>query len=277
MNTESPPAPAPACGPSLEYEPDYLLLLARLAPGVEVQYGAFVGGQEAPDWGAIEHEARRLLARSQDIVLWVGVCRAAVRLRRAAGLADALAELNAALHRWPDAVHPQTWIDGGPDPVPRANALAALCDPQGLLADVRSMLALTPDGIQRAALGRAAAEWASITAWSARQLVHDAPDLQALTRLLAPFQEPDLHPTSAPAPAAGTALSVAGATRADMRAVLAQTRRWFEQHEPSSPVALLLAYAEQLVGKPFAELVDAIPPECLKKWQGVVGRGGVHP
>lgn len=280
MNTQKklPPDVPSDWGPSLEYEPDYLLLLARLAPGTEVQYGAFVGGSCAPDWSAIERDARLLLKRSQDIVLWVCVCRASVRLRQAAGLADALAELNTVLSTWPDAVHPQAWIDGDFDPVPRANALAMLCDPEGLLADVRAFLALAMDDDQRHALVRAAAGWSQIVDWTNRQLPHDAPDLLALSRLLAPFLVEKMNAGSQALPAAQTHAvaspeSPAG-SRADMRAVLAKTRRWFETHEPSSPVALLLLYAEHLVGKPFADLVDAIPPECLRKWQAAAGPGG---
>lgn len=283
MITEPSAATAAACGPSLEYEPDYLLLLARLAPGVEVQYGSFVGGQDTPDWTAIEREARRLLARSQDIVLWAGVCRAAVRMRRAAGLADALAELNAVLAAWPDAVHPQVWFDGEFDPVPRANALALLADPQGLLGDVRALLAEPLDAAQQRSISRAAAEWARLLDWTAHHLPHDAPDLLALSGLLAELCADRTRPqTAAPAMAAArphevappsavtAAATVAAAlSRSDMRAVLAQARGWFEQHEPSSPVAVLLLYAEHLVGKPFAELVDAIPPDCLRKWQGL--------
>ena len=283
MNTEnhsSRPPDATACGPSLEYEPDYLLLLARLAPGVEVQYGDFVGSGDAPDWPAIEREARRLLARSQDIVLWACVCRAAVRLRHAAGLAGALAELYSVLSTWPDAVHPQAWADGEFDPVPRANALAMLCDPLGLLGDVRAMLALPVENEHRPALVEAAENWARIVDWADRQLQQEAPDLQPMSRLLDDFfieQTADQAEgviEMEPATETRAASLPNHSSRADMRAVLAQTRQWFEHHEPSSPVALLLLYAEHLVGKPFADLVDAIPADCLRKWQAVAGRVG---
>lgn len=272
-----------ACGPSLEYEPDYLLLLSRLTPGVEVQYGAFVGSGEAPDWTAIEREARRLLAISQDIVLWACVCRAAVRLRRATGLADALAELYSVLLTWPDAVHPQSSADGEFDPVPRANALAMLCDPLGLLGDVRVMLALPVENGHRPALVEAARDWARIVDWADRELQQDAPDLRAMSRLLDDFfaeqtaDQPEFVPAMEQAAETAGVIGPSHTSRADMRALLAQTRQWFEHHEPSSPVALLLLYAEHLVGKPFADLVDAIPPDCLRKWQAVAVRGGVAP
>ena len=82
------PAPAPAtaraapagtacCGASLEYDPEYLLLMARMVPAEAVQYGSFVGTSAAPDWPAIERDLLRLLDRSQDIALLVGLCRAA--------------------------------------------------------------------------------------------------------------------------------------------------------------------------------------------------------
>jgi len=304
MNPGISPETLAACGPNLEYEPDYLLLLARMAPVVEVQYGAFVGSTEAPDWAAMEGEARRLLALSQDIVLWVGVCRAATRLRRSAGLAAVLAECVEVLTAWPDAVHPQTWIDGVFDPVPRANALAQFCDPQGLIGEVRALVAAqpgaSPEAPHRLSLKAAAADWVRLVDWSERHLGLEAPDLGAMSALLAPFAsvvepvEPSApettHPqvpativvaanlnsstttvtTTVTAPAAPAAPN----SRADMQAQLAQARQWFEHHEPSSPVALLLLYAEHLVGKTYAELADAIPPESLRKWLILARPGG---
>jgi type VI secretion system protein ImpA len=45
-----------------------------------------------------------------------------------------------------------------------------------------------------------------------------------------------------------------------------EARQWFEQHEPSSPIPLLLKRAEHFVGKRYAEVVKAIPPELLEQW-----------
>ena len=43
-------------------------------------------------------------------------------------------------------------------------------------------------------------------------------------------------------------------------------RFWFEAHEPSSPVALLLRQAERLTGKRFDEVFQAIPAELVERW-----------
>jgi type VI secretion system protein ImpA len=45
-----------------------------------------------------------------------------------------------------------------------------------------------------------------------------------------------------------------------------EARAWFELHEPSSPVAVLLKQAERLVGKRYAEVFSAIPPELVAQW-----------
>ena len=46
-----------------------------------------------------------------------------------------------------------------------------------------------------------------------------------------------------------------------------EARHWFEAHEPSSPVPLLLKRAEQLVGRRYSEIVQAIPAELLLQWE----------
>ncbi|WP_408528362.1 type VI secretion system protein TssA [Paraburkholderia fungorum] len=43
-------------------------------------------------------------------------------------------------------------------------------------------------------------------------------------------------------------------------------RQWFETHEPSSPIPVLLKRAETLVGKRYSETVNAIPAELLAEW-----------
>ncbi len=50
------------------------------------------------------------------------------------------------------------------------------------------------------------------------------------------------------------------------RASIAVARDWFELHEPSSPVGLLLRQAERLIGRPYAEVAQAIPAELAARW-----------
>jgi type VI secretion system protein ImpA len=313
------------CGPSLEYDHDYAVLRSRMAPRADAQYGTFVGAPEAPHWAEIERDCRRLLLRTRDINLLVWLCRARTRLGQAAGLADGLALLRDLLHAWPDAVHPQRLIDGEPEPALRANALAGLADPEGLLADVceipvasSTVLRLTVRDVERAFamprppdapgpeavarqlaalraasrgrepspmtfLARAAAHVRAIDAWARAQLGDDAPSLHALGRVLDPFDEPPATavvepalphdpavsaaavatPSASPAPIADT---LAPNGRDDALAHIRRTREWFERHEPSSPVAVLLKQAERLVGKRFPQIADSIPLDLLRRW-----------
>lgn len=52
--------------------------------------------------------------------------------------------------------------------------------------------------------------------------------------------------------------------------LIREARQWFEQHEPSSPIPVLLKRAEQFVGKRYADVVTAIPADLLAQWEGGV-------
>lgn len=140
----------------------------------------------------------------------------------------------------------------------------------------------------------------AIDAWSREHLSLYAPDLSALTRLLRHLAAGTARSNSAPVEivaanpqaidegriaASGDSLSACeesknspvtaavnrrmDATPADRQAALELirgARQWFEQHEPSSPIPVLLRRAEQFVGKRYAEVVLAIPAELLVQW-----------
>lgn len=305
---------AQPCGSSLEYDAEYAVLLARMAPRAEAQYGEFVGLVDAPNWTEIERDCRRLLTRTRDINVLVWLCRARTRLSQAAGLAQCLAGLAQALQAWPDAIHPQLVVEGERDPAVRANALAALADPEGLLGDVREIVVatnavrhLTVRDIERAhavprpagaaspesvaqqleglrrpalhdaelpvtALAAALKSVREIDAWCALHLGDDAPSLHALLALLKLFEQfnpprdaepPELaEPTEPPGRVPGSSTRSRNGVRDDIRAA----REWFETHEPSSPVAILLRQAERMVGRRFSEVADAIPLDLVRKW-----------
>lgn len=78
----------------------------------------------------------------------------------------------------------------------------------------------------------------------------------------APAADPAPPFTAAPLPA-----SDARASRDEVRHTLRAARHWFEVHEPSSPVAVLLKQAERMVGKRFSQVADAIPLDLLHKWE----------
>jgi type VI secretion system protein ImpA len=116
------------------------VLQSRLEPKADVQYGKFQGKPDAPEWAEVERDARRLLLKSKDISILVWFTRARCRMAGASGLLEGLSALQAVLQAYPEQVHPQLVLDGVPDPAVRANALAALCDPEGLLSDVREVV-----------------------------------------------------------------------------------------------------------------------------------------
>jgi type VI secretion system protein ImpA len=320
------------CGPSLEYDHEYAVLLSRMTPQADAQYGSFVGTPEVPNWAEVERDCQRLLLRTKDINLMVWWCRARTRLGQAAGLAHVLGMLRDLLEAWPDAVHPQLIIDGEAEPAVRANALAGLADPEGLLADVceiavatNTALRLTVRDVERAfavprppeaaapesvtqqlvalrAAGKgrtsplallevAAGHVHAIDAWARAQLGDDAPSLTPLSRVLDLFVDPAAKhvavAASRPESIAETPLPLLMAenaapggrqavTRHDVLASIRDAREWFEHHEPSSPVAVLLKQAERMVGKRFSQVADAIPLDLLQKWDDADDGDGVR-
>ncbi|OMG70960.1 type VI secretion system protein TssA [Burkholderia ubonensis] len=141
---------------------------------------------------------------------------------------------------------------------------------------------------------------AEIAARMRDALQADAPDLDGIVKLLQPFAQTALdagrtpaasgpsdapaEPASAPDAAEGapaeTSMREAGVparTAPDTRptdrwsalATIQETRRWFEQNEPSSPVIVLLRQSERMVGKRFSELAGVIPAELLAQWDAI--------
>ncbi|AJY38899.1 type VI secretion system protein TssA [Burkholderia humptydooensis] len=338
----APVDPAAPCGADLEYDPEFVVLSAKAAPRAEAQYGDFVGSPEPVNWSDVERDCRRLMMRSKDMRLAVLFARSRTRLAGAAGLAEGVGLLAAWLGAFPDAIHPQPDVDADRDAALeiRRNALQALTDADGLMADVREIAltrstatrlqvrdverafaqprpgdALAPESVVRqlddlhaqqpavlAGFADALAGLAAIDAWSGEHLGDYAPDLSALEALLrqiagasadrtaaAPIApaEADVSPANEAAamhadeppaaqreraaaePTAAPVARAAAATPADRyaaRELIRQARQWFEQHEPSSPIPILLRRAEHFVGKRYADVVQAIPAELLALW-----------
>ncbi|WP_176929251.1 type VI secretion system ImpA family N-terminal domain-containing protein [Paraburkholderia lycopersici] len=64
-----------------------------------------------------------------------------------------------------------------------------------------------------------------------------------------------------------TRIAATANDRHDALNLIREARRWFEQHEPSSPIPVLLRRAEQFVGKRYVDVVNAIPAELLAQWE----------
>jgi type VI secretion system protein ImpA len=134
------------CGSDLEYDNEFLAFeqLSRGKP--EQQYGDTVIPAEDPDWRALDRAAEALFKRSKDLRVAATLARAWTRLRGMQGFADALELTHALLERHWDGVHPRLEIDGEYDPVPRANAIGTLADPEGLMRDLRAATLLPIPG-----------------------------------------------------------------------------------------------------------------------------------
>ncbi|HEX7933484.1 MAG TPA: type VI secretion system ImpA family N-terminal domain-containing protein [Paraburkholderia sp.] len=147
-----------------------------------------------------------------------------------------------------------------------------------------------------AGFDKALAALGEITAWAGEHLDTCVPDLSPLVRLLgrvagdpsprsaeehmAIEETPSLETLEVSQPEhvlpAQTEHQMQPAQRRgtaphDRHAALAlicEARHWFEQHEPSSPIPVLLRRAEHFVGKRYAEVVEAIPAALLAQWTG---------
>ncbi|MEX9251755.1 ImpA family type VI secretion system protein [Pseudenterobacter timonensis] len=140
VSTEQP------CGPDLEYDPEYLLLFNRAAPQSEAQYGDFISTPETVNWSEIERDTRRLLARSKDLRVLILLLRCRTQLAGAQGMAETLALMEKLCATYSDTLHPQLPVgqevstENREDAmVARSNALAALLDHEGVMADIRSI------------------------------------------------------------------------------------------------------------------------------------------
>ena len=371
--------PDAPCGADLEYDPQYLELFIRIVPKEKKVIGGSLGSErlesefEPVRWSEVERDCLNVLRRTRDLRLIAVWLRCRTQLGRAAGLRQGLHVLERLLSLWPQDLYPRLESEGEPDPLPRADALLALVENQGLLADIRNLTVggsgglrlemraversfsrpLAEDALPPEAMRHRLAEVAAypssdytdlvealrlaraIDALVHAQLGLDAPDLGRLLDLLALLESPadraaaqsllsadadsspeggnpsgeglsassggdvpeDAASGAAVSGGAGTAgtVSTAGASdtvgapgvpgasgllgaapfppspafianRHVARERIREVRLWFEEHEPSSPVPLLLRQAEQLIGRRFADVVNCLPPDLLQQW-----------
>ncbi len=217
------------CGQNLEYDPEYVVLVAKMVPKGDAQYSDFIGAAEAPNWNDIERDCRRMLLRSFDINIIVLLMRCRTRIAQAEGVREGLALLVATLEQYPDTIHPQATIEGEYDLTVRANALATLTDPEGLMADIRditinknSAMRLQVRDVERAFATPSSADALSVSSvqqqlddlhrhhdnnlaalvevmhlftrlqnWSANHLGEYAPDLHVFVKLVGLFRRKD--------------------------------------------------------------------------------------
>lgn len=277
------------CGPDLEYDPDFVVLQANVAPRGEAQYGDFVDSAMPVNWAEAERDCRALLARSKDLRLLIILARCRVRQAGAAGLNATLTLIDAMLRRYPDAVNPVPYFDGEYDPLIVSNALAALADPEGLLADIRDISlpksmgtplrirdveralaktrskdALAPEAVTRLlsdlhdrrdssamALSASCAALGRIHEWATLQLRGTAPDLAPLARLLEPFHAvPATHSRPPVAPPLAEGPAVDGAVPTAREDAWAPTEGGPRASDAAMPAAVTSAISSTAPAAP---------------------------
>lgn len=130
-------APDAACGPDLEYDPDFLALEQAAKGKPEQQFGDTIVPAVEPNWVDVHTRAEALFSRTKDLRVAVLLTRALLRKSEWPGLSDGLNLLHQLLERYWDTVHPRIEAEYDNDPTMRLNALGALIDPEGLLRELR--------------------------------------------------------------------------------------------------------------------------------------------
>jgi type VI secretion system protein ImpA len=134
LNTEhllAPLAEGDPCGEALDYDLQFLAL------EIAAQGGGTPEAPEAPDWGEVLRIAQELATQSKDLRIGVLLARAALDRGGFPGLRDGLALLLGYVTQFWSGLHPRPDAEEGEDQTARVNALANLCDHDGLLAEIR--------------------------------------------------------------------------------------------------------------------------------------------
>ncbi|MFO1305422.1 MAG: type VI secretion system protein TssA [Burkholderiales bacterium] len=131
-------APDAPCGPDLEYDQDFMALERAAQGKEEQQYGDKVFAAEEPVWTNVVDLATALMERTRDVRVVLLLGRGLTRTQGMSGAAEALRLAHDLLERFWDDVHPRLVIDGEVDPMPRMNAIAAFCDREKFLRDLRA-------------------------------------------------------------------------------------------------------------------------------------------
>jgi type VI secretion system protein ImpA len=122
-----------ACGPHLEYDPDFLELAQCAAGKSESQFGP----GSPPEWGRVRELSETLFTRTRDlrVALWWG--RAGVNLDGFSAVPAALGLLAGLLERFWDDLHPKIEADES-DALARLSVVGSLDTLDGLLGDIRA-------------------------------------------------------------------------------------------------------------------------------------------
>ncbi|MBR0564803.1 type VI secretion system protein TssA [Azoarcus sp. L1K30] len=126
-----------ACGPDLEYTPRFAAFFDLALARPEQQLGDSTLPAYEPDWRNVLKTGTSLLAETRDLRIAAAVVLAATHVHGIPGLCQGLHVVAELLSRYWTEIHPGLSFDGEYDPLPRANAVAALADPGGLIRALR--------------------------------------------------------------------------------------------------------------------------------------------
>lgn len=119
---------AAPCGDDLEYDADFMALVAAARGKAEQQFGDTVIPAVEPEWRDVGERAEGILRRSKDVRAAVLQLRACARLQGVSGFFTGLQLLNGLLEAFWEGIHPKLDADDDNDPTMRLNALAPLTD-----------------------------------------------------------------------------------------------------------------------------------------------------
>jgi type VI secretion system protein ImpA len=126
------------CGEALDYDLSFLELeiAGRGKPGHEL--GGSVLAAEPPDWEKVHGLIQELSLKSKDLRIAVLAVRATLNRGGLEDFRRSLEGLAVYIENFWAELHPRPDSDDPDDEIVRINALADLCDTEGLLAELRS-------------------------------------------------------------------------------------------------------------------------------------------
>lgn len=126
------------CGDSLEYDSAFILLLSKIQPKQDAEYGSFVEQAEPVNWSEVQRECAALMRKSKDVRLFIIMIRCRLRQIGLAALEEGITALKALTEIFSESYYPLLMDEGEFEPLMRGNAFSELDDSSGLITDLRN-------------------------------------------------------------------------------------------------------------------------------------------
>ena len=136
----APIQPDNVAGVNVEYDDEFLALMAMLQDRPEQQYGDLVVEASVKDWNAIHQACRNILTyKSKDLVVMGYYTQSAIVLRGVAGLSEGLDIITANIDEYWEQIFPSLIDEEGEyDPDYRINALSLFFSYDGLIKELKN-------------------------------------------------------------------------------------------------------------------------------------------